>query len=134
MHVTNEQVARESLADFGKRATQLLWSGDFSTLAHQFGYALAFGQDPASAIRDALASGLKELGASAFGPLPTAEPSVSYFKLNESELFALVTQDLATDGNGCIFLELIVTSKGSDKHVTLEQVSAAAQLFVQADR
>ena len=125
MKITDDQTTPRQLTDLGLRAVQLLCAGDFSSLAQQFGYALAYDRNPASAIRDELASSLAEIGASALGP-PGATPSVSYFKPNDTGLFALVEQRIATDGNGHVLLELVVNTQGADKHVVLEQISAAA--------
>ena len=126
MKITDDQTTPRSLADLGSRAVQLLCAGDFSALAQQFAYALAYDRDPASVIRDELALSLAEIGASALGPPPGTLPSVSYFEPNDTGLFALVEQRISTDGNGHVLLELIVSSHGAGKHVVLEQISAAA--------
>ena len=126
MKITVDQTTPQQLADLGLQAVQLLCAGDFSALALQFGYALAHDRDPASAIRDELALSLTEIGASALGPPPTTLPAVGYFKPNDTGLFAHVEQRIPTDGNGHVLLELIVSAKGADKHVVLEQISAAA--------
>jgi hypothetical protein len=126
MQITDDLTDSRSLTDLGARAVQLLCSGDLISLAAQFGYALAWSRDPASAIREDLASSLAEIGASALGPPPAAHPSVSYFKPNDTGLFARIAQQIPTDGNGHVLLELIVTSNGKDTHVTLEQISAIA--------
>jgi hypothetical protein len=125
MKITDDQTDPRSLADLGSQAVQLLCSGNFSALAQQFGYALAYDRDPASAIRDELGLSLAEIGASTLGQPPTSVPSVSYFKPNDTGLFALVEQQIPTDGSGHVLLELIVSARGSDGHVVLEQVSAA---------
>jgi hypothetical protein len=126
MKITDDQTDPRSLADLGSHAAELLCSGDFPALAQKFGYALAYERDPATAIRDELALSLAEAGASTLGPSPATPPSVSYFKPNDTGLFALVEQRIPTDGAGHVLLELIVSARGSDRRVTLEQVSAAA--------
>lgn len=133
MKITDDQATPRPLADLGARAVQLLCAGDFSALAQQFGYALAYDRDPATAIREELALSLAEIGASALGSPPNALPSVSYFEPNDTGLFALVEQRIPADGNGHVLLELVVSAQGSDKHVVLEQVCAAAKQFVQAE-
>jgi hypothetical protein len=125
MKITDDQATPKALEALGLQATQLLCSGDFSTLAKQFGYALAYDRDPASAIREELSTSLAELGASALGPPPSSLPSVSYFNPNDTGLLALVEQRIPTDNKHHILLELIVSTDGSDKYVVLEQVSAA---------
>ncbi len=126
MQITDDQTDASSLADLGSIAVRLFCSGDFGSLGAQFGYALAYDCDPAIAIREELALSLADLGASALGPPPARSPIVSYFKPNDTGLFALVEQRIPTDNTGHVLLELIVTSRGSDRHVVLEQVSAAA--------
>ncbi|NJC38070.1 hypothetical protein GGR60_002624 [Xanthomonas arboricola] len=126
MKITDDQTDSQSLADFGSLAAQLLCSGEFHALAQQFGYALAYDRDPASAIREELSLSLAEIGASSLGQPPTSLPSVSYFKPNDTGLFALIEQLIPTDSSGHVLLELIVSGRGPDKHVALEQVSAAA--------
>lgn len=126
MKITGDQTGSRSLAELGSLAVQLLCAGDFPGLAQQFGYALAYDRDPASAIREELGLTFAEIGASSLGPPPDTVPSVSYFKPNDTGLFALVEQRIPTDGNGNVLLELIVSVHGADKHVVLEQVSAAA--------
>ena len=126
MKITDDQTDSGSLADFGSLAVQLLCSRDFYALAQQFGYALAYDRDPASAIREELRLSLTAIGASSLGEAPTSAPSVSYFKPNDIGLFALVEQLIPTDSNGHVLLELIVSGRGPDKYVVLEQVSASA--------
>ncbi len=126
MKITDDQTDPRSLASLGSHAVQLLCSGSFSALAQQFGYALSYDRDPASAIRDDLALSLGEIGASTLGQPPNTLPSVSYFEPNDTALFALVEQQIPTDGNGHVLLELIVRARGSERYVVLEQVSAAA--------
>ncbi|MCD7099006.1 hypothetical protein [Stenotrophomonas sp. MMGLT7] len=126
MKITDDQTTPEALEAFGLQATQLLCSGDFSTLAKHFGYALAYDRDPAVAIREELSSSLAELGASSLGPPQSGLSSVSYFTSNDTGLLALVEQRIPTDNERHILLELIVSITGSDKHLVLEQVSAAA--------
>jgi hypothetical protein len=125
MQITDDQTAVQSLADFGLHATQLLCSGDFVTLAKQFGYALAYERDPATAIQDELTLSLAEVGATSLGPPSNAPPSVSYFKPNDTGLLALIEQYIPTDGNGHVLLELVVSSRGEGKHIWLEQISPA---------
>ena len=128
MEITDNQTDARSLSGLGSIAARLLCSGDFTTLAAQFGYALALDRDPATAIREELAQSLAGVGASALGPRPppTQSPAVSYFKANDTGLYALVEQRIPTDNAGHVLLELIVSSRGCSKHVVLEQVSAAA--------
>ena len=50
---------------------------------------------------------------------------VKYFKPNRANLFAVVECVFSTSEGCPILVELIVSSSGEDKHVTLEEVSLA---------
>ena len=116
----------EFLAGIGSQATMLLCTGDIAQLAKRYGYALAHGREPSLAIQEELASSLSELGATSVLASPVTPPSVSYFKPNETGLFALVEQYIPTNNGKQVLLELMVTGFGPQKFVTLEQVSAMA--------
>jgi hypothetical protein len=124
MKITDDQTAPEALAAYGHKAAQLLCSGDFSALAKQFGYALAFERDPATAIRYDLSAILAELGASSLGP-PLSLPSVSRLKPNDTALVASVEQRIPTNNGRHVLLELVVSAHAADRHLGLEQISAA---------
>ena len=126
MQITADQTSVGSLAAFGSQATILLCAGQISQLAEQYGYALAQGREPSLAIQKELAASLNQLGASSVLEPPAASPRVSYFKPNDTGLFALVEQQIPTDNGKHVLLELIVTGSGPQKFVTLEQVSAVA--------
>lgn len=124
MKIADGQGAPEALAAFCYEAAQLLCSGDFSALAQRFGYALAFERDPATAIRDDLSAILSELGASSLGP-PLSLPCVSRLKPNDTALVASVEQRIPTNNGRHVLLELVVSAHAADRHLVLEQISAA---------
>ncbi len=126
MHISDSQTNVASLAAFGSEVTALLCSGSISAVANRFGYALAFNRDLEAAIREDLASCLSELQAASLSPAAENAATVKYFKPNDSSLFALVECFVPTNNGAAVLVELIVTSKGAEKHVTLEQLSAAA--------
>lgn len=126
MQITADQTSVGSLAAFGAQATILLCAGQISQLAEQYGYALAHSREPSLAIQEELAASLSQLGASSVLEPPAAPPRVSYFKPNDTGLFALIEQHIPTDNGKHVLLELIVTGSGPQKFVTLEQVSAVA--------
>jgi hypothetical protein len=116
-----------SLAALGAEAVRLLCSGNISTLASRFGYALAYGREPAAAIQEDLRSCLSELRSASLAPtLEHPAATVKYFDPNDSGLLAVV-ECLALAENGAgVLVELVVTGNESERHVTLEQISAAA--------
>lgn len=126
MRIQEDQLSREALEEWGAVATALLCSGDIPTLAAQFGYALAHGLDPASAIREDLSSSLARLEASALGHPQSVVSRVDYFKPNDTGLYALVEQRIPTDNGRQLLLELIVTFDGTIGTLGLEQISAEA--------
>ena len=127
MELAEDQTDPASLAAFGTDAARLLCTGRFDALAAEYGYALAYDRLEAVAIQQDLARCLFELRASslAITDLPP-QTSVKYFKPNGSFIFAIVECVLPTTGCGKVLLELVVTSKGQQKHVCLEDVSVLA--------
>jgi hypothetical protein len=126
MKLLSEQTDEASLLRFGQEAVSLLEKRDFQSLADQFDYALKFDRSPVAAIEGDFQSSLAEYHALSEQP-PAVPPSmvVKYFKPNSSNVFAVV-ECVFTAAEGCAILaELIVTSSGVDKHVTLEEVSLA---------
>jgi hypothetical protein len=125
MQLAADRLAPTSLAALGTEAARLLRSGDVGGLHERFGYALALGREPISAIRDDLARTFEEIGSNGFAQMAGGEPRVSYFKANETGLFGLVECLLATDNGKNVLLELVVTKSGAETHITLEQLSGA---------
>jgi hypothetical protein len=108
----------------GEEVVSLLKKRDFPSLADRFGYALAFERQPATAIEEELETciaachGLSDQQSAVFASIV-----VKYFNSNESGLFALV-ECIFDAAKGCpILAELIVSSDGKDKYVTLEQIT-----------
>jgi hypothetical protein len=126
VQIERRQTETASLAALGAAAADLLVAGDVVSLVHRFGYARALGRDRADAVRADLASSLAEIGAKAVLSGHRDGPRVSYFKENDTGLFALVESLVATDNGKSILLELVVTSDGTSTHITLEDVSSAA--------
>ena len=89
------------------------------------GYARALGRDCADAVRADLATALAELGATAVVSADRQEPRVSYFKANDTGLFALVECFVPADNGKSVLLELVVTTDGTSTHITLEDLSSA---------
>jgi hypothetical protein len=123
------QTDEASLLRLGREVVSLLENRDFRSLADRFGYALAFERSPATAIEEELHSCIAEYRASAEGQ-PSVLPSmiVKYFKQNDPVLpflFAVVECVFAASEGCPILAELIVTSSGGDKYITLEQISLA---------
>lgn len=105
----------------------MLSSADIDSLANRFGYALAYGREPAAAIREDLARCLAEVGSAALvSSLMPSSVKVKYFEPNDSGLFALVECIAPTDNGSKLLVELVVTGDEANRHITLEDISAAA--------
>ena len=116
------------LVALGEEAVALLCRGDLDTLARRYGYALSFGRDPARAIRDDLTRSLSEVGATSLASAPPAcSTSVKYFQPDGSNLRAVIECLVPTANGAELLVELVVSSTGEEKHVTLEQISAVDQ-------
>ena len=126
MKLSSDQIDEASFLSFGRETVSLLEKQEFQTLADRFGYALTRGRSSLDAIKGDFQSCLAEFRASS--EQRASVPSsmvVKYFKPNGAHLFALV-ECVFTAVESCpILAELIVTSSGEDKHVTLEEVSLA---------
>ncbi|HEV2620663.1 MAG TPA: hypothetical protein VGU65_01080 [Frateuria sp.] len=68
MEILDNQTDKVSLLQLSAEAVGLLASGNFDDLANRFGYALAYGRDRGTAIRDDLQVYLEEFGCSALAP------------------------------------------------------------------
>jgi len=108
-----------------RQCAHLLCAADFEAIARSFGYAVALGREPASAIAADLAASLREVGAS--GLVVNAEPEITikYFEPHQG-LFAVAECLLSTINDRRILMELVVTGSEGRTHLTLEQLSAAA--------
>jgi hypothetical protein len=126
MELPEDQWDQASLAALGADAARLLCTGQFDTLAASYGYALAYARDKSMAIREDLARCLVELGTSALAATDIPpQTTVKYFRPN-TFLYAVVECVLPTSGSGKVLLEMVITSKGQQKHVCLEDISALA--------
>ena len=125
MRIADNQCDEAVLARFGAEACELISKGGYRELADRFGYALAFGKDPAEAMQMDVDSSLLEGGAFTRLASPSEpEIKVRRFKPNDSNLVALVECLLELmGGTGSLFVELVVTAVGGEKHVTLESIS-----------
>ncbi|MFC5571582.1 hypothetical protein ACFPN1_16120 [Lysobacter yangpyeongensis] len=127
MQIPADQMDEASLTALGAEAVQLLCTGDTSGLINRFGYALALGREPAAAVQHDLALCLAELQASKLVRVTGKAPAkVRYFEPSDSGLLAVVEALAPTDNGAAVLVELIVSASGQSKHVTLEQLSAAA--------
>src|SRR5688500_14693304 len=106
------QVDRDSLAKLGTDAVDLLCRGEFDTLASLYGYALSFGRDTATAIREDLGRCLAQVGAISLVPA-VGDPvrAVTFCKPNDSNLVAVVESVAPTETHAAVLVELVVTSK-----------------------
>ena len=126
MQISANRTDEVSLVQLGVEAVQLLCSGNIQTLVTRFGYALSLGRECTFAVRHDLSQCLAKLQANnlVFSSQPTPTV-VKRFEANDIGLLALVECLALTDNGAKILVELIVSSKGSERHVTLEQLSVA---------
>lgn len=124
MKLSESQLEKSTLAEFGHRAAALLSKGDFDALASQFGYALALQRDPAKAIAEDLSSIL--CGRSAPGETESSQVSVKYFEPNDTHLLAVVECLVPMAAGVQILLELVAARNGEAIHLFLEDLRTAA--------
>jgi hypothetical protein len=126
MKLHDTQMNADSLAELGADAVHLLCRGDIGTLAGRFGYALSYGREPATAIREDLRSCLSKIGAASLATGATLPvPTVVFYKGDVSNLIAIVECQVPADNGATVLVELVVTTDGTERHITLEDVSDA---------
>lgn len=121
MQISESQMDKRSLEQFAQEAVSLLQHGDFSALAERFGYAMAYGREPASAIEADLSNRLQERGLP--GRLPFVD--IKYFNEEAAESTDLVAAiDCAAylAGDSVVQFSLVVTRKDSLRYISLESV------------
>lgn len=123
MQIVDGEIDEAALANIGSEAARLLRSGEISTLAARFGYAVAFGREVEAAIREDLADCLDRLGSPGFSLDIEIGREFKFFSPNDIGLFALVACVVSTIDGKNVLVELIVTSKGPNRSVTLEDIS-----------
>ena len=126
MQITSAQRDVRSLEALGAEARRCLCAGDIESLHRHFGYALAFDRDPVIAIGEDLAVVLAEIGAARLECANQEVPRVSYIKVNDIGLIGIIESVIPTNNGKSVLLELIITTVGTETHVTFEQLSGAA--------
>ena len=99
---------------------------DYAGLASRFGYALAYDRPPTAAIEaDFMSAVASPITVASDAYLPAAI-AVKYFSPNTTGLFAVVECPVPVADKAAVLLELIVTGKGEEKHITVEDISGVA--------
>ena len=125
MKLLASQIDEAPLSRLGEEVVSLLKKRDFSTLADRFDYTFTFERPPAKAIEEDLQTNIAVCQGSSNNQNPViASIVVKYFRPNKSGLFAVV-ECIFDAAKGCpILAELIVSSDGKDRYITLEEVSS----------
>ena len=126
MKLLPTQTYETSLSAFGEEARALLLRHDYAGLASQFGYALAYDRPPAAALEADFQSAVASPITVTSGAYLPAAISVKYFSPNTTGLFAVVECPVPVAEEAAVLLELIVTGKGEEKHITVEDISGVA--------
>lgn len=102
----------------------MLMQHDYSRLANRFGYALAYDRAPAAALETDFLNAV----ASPRNVVSDTHPSivVKYFAPNDTGLLAVVECTVPVAAGASVLLELIVTGKGEERHITVEDISGVA--------
>ena len=105
-------------------AIQLLAAGRCAELEERFGYAVALGRTVAAAIQADLVASLAEVGGSRLQAEGT-HVAISQLDPNDSGLLSVVECLVPADPQGSILVEFVVSTTGTQRHLTLEQISSA---------
>ncbi|HEY4146612.1 hypothetical protein [Pinirhizobacter sp.] len=123
MEITPDDLNNDFLTSLGSEAIALLHGKFFDRLIDKFGYAVAFGRDPAKALEADLAYCLQDDEQASGSASPSIE--VKYFRPGQSFLVAVVDCVTQFPGGKIILLNLIVSVGNSGMHVCIEGVSRA---------
>jgi hypothetical protein len=123
MQITDDKIDIAVLKTIGRDVVHLLCAGNVDALAARFGYAVALGRGAATAIREDLAECLGKVGAISLASNNEFDCDVKFFAPNSSNLVAIVECVIQTLNGDDVLVEISVTSAGSNKHATLEQIS-----------
>ena len=127
MKLLPTQTDEAALLHFGRDVVSLIERRDFQSLADRFGYALAGEKKgPVIAIQEDFQGCIAKFRASS-EQRPPVLPSmvVKYFNPNSANLVAVVECVFGAPEGCPILAELIVSSSGEDKYITLEEISVA---------
>jgi hypothetical protein len=111
------------LERIGYEALEMLRQRDFGRMAERFGYTLAYGRE----LADALQNDSQPSADSVLRHQLPKEPTVvvKYFDPNDVGLLAVVECIAPQVEGGAVLIDLVVTSSGSRKWVTIEDVRHA---------
>ena len=127
MKLADELINESKLSALAMEAVHELQEGSFGSFAEKFGYALSYERDVSIAIQEDLQQSLFEIqsnqSAFALGQISTA---VKFFQPSKSGLIAVVECQVSLNNGAAVLIELIISANGDEKHLTLEQISAAA--------
>ena len=128
MKIPANHINDTDLIKFGEEVINLIRGKEYKELANRFGYALAYGKDPSTVIKNEIDMCLSQLGDySELTETISKEIIVKYFENNDTGLVAVVECSLSMENSaGEMLVELIVTRKDGENYVTLEQISHAA--------
>ena len=90
MRITNDKIDDAALKAIGQEVAHLLCAGEVDALAARFGYAVALGRGPATAISEDLAECLGQVGAINLASNFEFDCNVKFFASNSSKLLAIV--------------------------------------------
>ena len=124
MELASDREDDVSLAALGIEACRLVVAGELASLHEVFGYAIAFGRVPVEAIGKDLARALVDLDATSFAAECRAVVQVRRCEPCGAGVLATIECLLPTSNGRALMVELVVTTSGATRHVTLEQFSA----------
>lgn len=121
------QTDESTLHQVGCEALGFLCRRDFQILAERFGYALACGRKPAQALAEDLDAAAAQVESSMAAM--TLEPglvTVRQLSSNPTGLVAVVECTARMSLGAEILFELIVSMRGNERFVTIEDISLVA--------
>ena len=128
MKILESQLDEASLTSLAMRASELLLAKNFTALAREFGYAVAYDREPAKAIMEDYDRRVLECAElKGDGLAKSHEIWVNYFKPNSTGFLAAVECQLPVNNTACLFFSLVAgLNRNGDHYLYLESISSMA--------
>jgi hypothetical protein len=124
MQILPHQQNVDALRDLACAGLDLLTTNQFELLVERYGYARAFGRDPADAVRVDLAQALSNVSGSELLPVRSSDLSVVFYQENASCLRAAIDCEVPTQGGKSVWVSFVVTGTEAKQFFTLEDICA----------
>jgi hypothetical protein len=127
LDISPHRLNEHDLRLLGEEACRLVREGRYHDVAERFGYALAYGRDPAAAIKEDVERSVPP-GEEYIIDLSNGDPTikVTFLQQNSASLVAAVECYTRLPHGGVAGVDLVVTEPGGELRLTLEDARRVA--------